>query len=159
MREHIAQVEPEPAQRSASEWLLWVLVAGVAGLIVAGVVVTLVVSRQPPHSYPAGTPTGTVQRYLALLQKGEVDRAYEMTSRWEPRSAYHAQFDGWGQVSHQVVLVRSTTGRRYSTVTVEISTFSAGPAGPSGDTAPTTFTLHRSGRRWQITGPEFIPSS
>lgn len=148
------------------------LIAGAAALIVAGVVVAVIASRQPAASYPADSPQGTVATYLRLLQDGQVDEAYAVTS-FEPaqypgpypgsypllapmsRDQFHQAFDGWSQVPHQVVLLRSSTAADRASVTVEIASFRPDLLG--GDLrSHVTFTLVRTAGTWRITGPSYL---
>lgn len=144
---------------------IWLLMAGVAVLLVAGVIVAVVASNQKAASYAPNSPEGTVQRYLTYLQNGEVDKAYDIgdlqygpTGERMSRADFHQQFDSWSQTSHRVTLVRSMRSGNEATVTVDISSFSAGPLGSSNQTQRTTFTLVRQGKGWRITGPNYLPS-
>ncbi|HEX6509278.1 MAG TPA: hypothetical protein VF221_16750 [Chloroflexota bacterium] len=155
--EHTIETPAAEQQRQATNRSLWILLIGVVVLLFAGIATAVVVSRGGPAVKPAGTPTGTIQRYMALLQNGEVDRAYAMTSRWEDRRIFHDEFDSWSQSSHRVTLVRSTVDGSNAAVTVDISSFSGGPFGAAEDTNRVTFPLMRHGKRWLVTGSDYLP--
>ena len=140
------------------------LIGAIGVLVVAGIVTTLIAARQPVARYPMNSPEGTVATYLRLLQNGQVDRAYGLVSLdteapMEPPMTlqrFHAQFDSWSQTSHRATLVRSSVSGSIASVTVDITTFSAGAFGASDQTSRVTFTLKRTGGNWRITGPRYL---
>lgn len=132
------------------------LVGGAIALLIAGVAVTLVVSRGPETTYPPDSPEGTVAGFLRLLEDGELDQAYALVSMQTDREQFRQQFGGWTERSHRVTLVRSSTDGDSATVVVDISTFSGGAFGASDRTSRHTFTLERRNGAWRITGPEYL---
>ena len=145
---------------------LLLLLAGAGGLLVIGVIVALLAARQPEATFSPGSPEGTVTTYLRLLQNGQVDEAYAMTSidmgppffEKMTRERFHQEFDVWGQSPHRVTLLRSTnTSGDKASVTVEISTFRPDLFPAADLTVQQTFTLsQREGGGWLITGPAYM---
>ena len=133
---------------TASVVILLVLVGGV----------TSYAARRGDTAYPAGSPEATLSAYLRLLQDGQVDRAYALVSpaMGVTPPDFHQQYDTWGQQSHRVTLVRSTVAGGSASVTVDITTFSAGPFGASDDTSRQTFTLAHGRGGWRVTGPVYL---
>ena len=144
--------------RSGPGRSLWVLIAGVGLLLAAGIAVAVLVSRHDTAvHYPPNSPQGTVQRYLGLLQSGQVDRAYDMINTDRSRSEYDTEYGNWGDRSHRVTLLSSQVTGNSATVKVDISTFDAGPFGSSSNSDRETFALSRQGHRWLINSPEYLP--
>ena len=144
---------------------LAILAGGLALLILIGVTVTVIASRQAEATFPADSAPGTVATYLRLLQDGQIDDAYALTafpdSREGPRSpatreGFHQQMDRWSQQPHRVLLVRSNTNGAQATVVVEVSTFIPDVFGASDRTIQQTFTLERRAGAWRITGPVYL---
>jgi hypothetical protein len=140
----------------------WPVLAGAVGaLILAGLVLALFALRRPAATYPAHSPQRAVQRYLALLQAGNVDRAYAMTrfppstAFGTPQSNFHQQWDNWSDSSHRVTLVRANRSGHTASVTVDVTGFSASEFGPTEYTNRMTFTLVRANSMWRITGPQY----
>lgn len=132
------------------------LVGGAVALLLAGVVVTLMVTRAPESVYPENSPEGTVATYLRLLEDGEVEQAYALVSMQLDREQFRQQFSYWSERSHRVTLVRSSMDGDSATVVVDVSTFSGGAFGASDRTSRHTFTLRRENGAWRITGPEYL---
>ena len=132
------------------------LVGGAIALLLAGVAVTLVVSRGPETTYPPDSPEGTVAGFLRLLEDGEVDQAYDLVAMEIDRDQFRRQFSDWSERSRRVTLVRSSIDGDSATVVVDISTFSGGAFGASEYTNRHTFTLERRNGAWRITGPEYL---
>jgi hypothetical protein len=135
------------------------LLVGAAGVLVAGVILTIVTSRQPAITFPAGSPEATVAAYLRLLQYGQVDDAYAMTAFDRPaitREDYHQRFDHWSEQPHQVTLLRTDTTGEEATVTVEISSFRPNLFGADDYTTQQSITLVRRQGNWLITGPDYL---
>jgi len=166
------------ANTRANRWTSYVslrpfqaLVAGVAVLLLAGVAVAVIVSRQPAATFPPDSPQAAVADYLRLLQNGQVDEAYALTA-FEPapipapygppylapttREGFHQAFDAWSQTPHQVVLLRSSVTGDRASVTVEIATFSPDVLGGGDRRSQQTFTLIRQDGAWRITGPSYL---
>lgn len=140
------------------------VVAGAVLLIVAGIIVAIVITHnQGTARYDPASPQGTVQRYLNLLQNGKTDQAYRLTHITDfaghvmTRAEFTQQFASWSQTSHQVTLDSTTVSGRDATVTVQISSFSGGPFGTSTDSTRVSITLSKTGGRWLITGPPYLP--
>jgi hypothetical protein len=136
-----------------------ILLAGAAGLLVAGVTVAVVTSHQPATTFPAGSPEAAVATYLRLLQNGQVDEAYAMTAFAQPtitREDYHQRFDYWSEQPHRVTLVRTSIAGDQAAVTVETSTFRPGLFGADDNTVQQTITLVRRQGNWLITGPDYL---
>lgn len=139
-----------------------ILIAGVAVLLLIGVVFALVASRRPETTFPPDSPEGTVATYLRLLQDGQVDEAYALTALEDARPMtledFHRQFDRWSQTPHRVTLLRSNAASERASVTVEISTFSSAPGlfETADRTSQQTFTLVRREGTWLITGPRYL---
>lgn len=150
-----AAVVQRPTHRARAS--LAVPAGVVLALILAGLAVGLVVSRGKAASYPPSSPEGVVQRYLGDLQDGKVDAAYELTDRSRTRSDFHMRLDNWGRQSHRVTLVSTGRHGTEATVTVDISTFSAGPPGASDSSQRVTFTLVRPGGAWRVSDPAYLP--
>jgi hypothetical protein len=148
---------PEATRVTSSRRSLWALTAVVGALLLAGIVVGIVAARGGTTSYAPSSPEGRVQRYLGLLQDGNVDQAYGMTDLGLTRSEFHSRFDGWSQQSHRVTLAHSYTHGTEAAVTVDVSTFSAGPFGSSDSSQRMTFTLTRNRTTWRIDGPTYLP--
>lgn len=150
---------PAPVEQKRTRVRLpWLLVLGALLLVVAGAAVA-VVTRSSQTQYSTSTPVGTVQRYLELLQEGKTAQAYQMTELDVSPSQYTNMMQGWSSSSHRVTLVSSHQHGDTATVTVAISTFSSDPTATGTNSTQASFTLNRSGHRWLITGPDFIPSA
>lgn len=153
-------------RRSPWGWAFLAVMGGAVLLLVAGIILAAVLSHnEQTVTYQLTSPEGTVQRYLNLLQSGKVDAAYRMTQITDygpggtmTRAMFDQQFAGWSQTSHQVTLLDPVTvSRGAASVPVQISSFSGGPLGASTDSNRVVFTLTKSGRRWLITGPPYLP--
>ena len=59
---------------------LLILLAGVGALLILGIAVAVLSTRQPETTFPAGSPESAVTTYLRLLQSGQVDNAFAMTA-------------------------------------------------------------------------------
>ncbi len=138
------------------ERFVLLLVGGTIALLLAGVVVTLLVTRAPETVYPEDSPEGTVATYLRLLEDGEVEQAYALVSMRIDREQFRQQFSYWSERAHRVTLVRSSMQGDSATVVVDISTFSGGAFGPSDQTRRQSFTLRRQNGSWRITSPEYL---
>ncbi len=139
--------------------------AGAAALLLLGIVVAIVASRQPEATFPNGSPEAAVAAYVRLLQDGQVDDAYAKTAFAAPagspdksmtRERFQQEFAQWGQRPHRVTLIRSSVNGDQANVVVEIATFTTSLMGASDQTQQQTFTLTRQGAAWLITGPEFL---
>jgi hypothetical protein len=143
-----------------------VLIGGVGALLLVGIIVLVIVTHQSETTYPPNSPQQTIATYLRLLQRGQVDEAYKLTSLTSPnedadpspmsRQDFHAEFDNWSQQSHRVTLLRTNTSGNQSSVTVEVSVFSGDAFGGSDETSRLTFTLVRRHGEWRITGPSSL---
>lgn len=158
MTTDVQAVEERPATSRPNRWPL-VLIGGLGVLVAIALAVAAVALRRPATTYPAGSPQRAVQRYLHLLQVGKVDAAYDMTDLtgypFVSRSDFHQQWDNWGRSSHRVTLVRTTREGTTASVTVDDSSFSAGPFGADEQSSRVTFTLARERGGWKITGPSY----
>ena len=144
-----------PAGTSRRSVLLPATVIG--ALLLAVFIAAFVARRNDATSYAPGSPAGRVQRYLGLLQAGKVDAAYAMTDFGLNRNEFHSRFDAWSQQSHRVTLVRSYTHADAASITVDVSTFSAGPFGSTDATQRMTITLVRDRGAWTINSPTYLP--
>jgi hypothetical protein len=154
---------------AAPRWSGWsaafvAVIAGAVLLTVAGIIVAIVVTHnQGTTRYAPDSPEGAVQRYLNLLQDGKTDQAYRLTQidgfdgGVMTRAEFNQQFASWSQTSHQVTLNSTTVSGGDATVTVQISSFSGGPFGTSTDSTRVSITLTKTGGRWLITGPPYLP--
>ncbi len=148
---------PEATDTTPPRRWLWPLVAVMAFLLIAAFVAATVLARTGEVTYPKNSPQSTVQRYVRLLQDGRVDEAYNLTDSWMERQEFHDSFDGWSNQSHTVTMAGASKHGDEAVVTVDISSFSAGPFNTSTDTNRTTFTLTRYGKVWLISGPDYLP--
>lgn len=135
--------------------------AGVAGVIILLVIVGIVLSyaaRRGDAAYPVGSPEATLSAYLRLLQDGQVDRAYALVdpATGSTLQEFHQQYDAWNQRSHRVALVRSTVAGRSASITIDVTTFSAGSFGASDYSSRQTFTLTHAPGGWRITAPAYL---
>lgn len=136
--------------------------AGIAVVLAAvSVLALLLVRGQSSVTYPPHSPQRAVSTYLNLLQAGKVDQAYRMTDL-DPGpggvmtlSEFHQQWDNWSTRSHRVTLVQTARTGNISSVTVEITSFSANGFGPSEETTRVTFTLALLHGSWWVTGPTY----
>ena len=143
---------------------LFMILAGAGVLLVIGVVVAVLSIRQPETAFAPGSPEGAVSTYLQLLQNGQVDQAYAMTSfemgppyyESMTREQFHQQFDAWSQAPHRVTLLRSSSSGSQASVTVEISTFQPDLFASADRTFQQTFTLTQRDVAWVITGPGYL---
>ena len=143
-----------------------VALGGASALLIVGMLISLVMARQPAATYAVDSPPGAVAAYLRLLEEGQVDRAYAMVSASAMTngpygsamtlSDYHRQFDNWSQRSHRATLVRSQVTATTASVVVDIATFSGGAFGGSDNTQRVTFTLVQAKGRWLISGPQYL---
>ncbi len=138
---------------------LVVVVGCAVALLVAGAIVALVTARQPESTFPAGTPEAVVADYLRLLQSGDLDGAFALTSmqsgsRPLPQESFQNQNQYWSQTPHRVTLISSKTNANQATVVVEIVTFQPDIFGTGDDSSRQTFLLARQDGEWRITSPE-----
>lgn len=148
---------PRPAARRPGR-SVWALVALVAGLLLAGALVAVLLARRDgAPTYPANSPEGTVQRFMASLQNGQLGKAYSLVLTSQDESQFDQEYSDWGTHSHQVSLVSSERRGDTASVTVDVSGFDAGPLGASNSSQRVTFLLTRSGRGWLITDPPYLP--
>jgi hypothetical protein len=96
-----------------------------------------------------------------LLQAGKVDHAYRMTDL-DPGpggvmtlSEFHQQWDNWSTRSHRVSMAQTVRTGGISSVTVDVTSFSANGFGPSEETTRVTFTLALRHGTWWVTGPTY----
>lgn len=135
----------------------WAVIGAIVVLLVVGVVVALRNSDSKGTVYPLSTPQGVVQRYLSDLQAGKVDAAYDLTVQFITRQEFHNRFDNWNSRSHRVDLAATHVDAETATVSVDISTFSAGPTGADSSTNRVTFSLVRHAKTWRISDPDYLP--
>jgi hypothetical protein len=150
------QVAPDTTPTSVSRRSLRLPAAVIGLLLLVGLVTGIVARRNGDTSYAPTSPAGRVQRYLGLLQDGRVDAAYAMTDFGLSRNEFHSRFDAWSQQSHRVTLVQSYVHGNAATITVDISSFSAGPLGSSDSTQRMTISLVRDRSTWTIDGPTYL---
>ena len=135
-----------------------VLLLGGAGLVLlAGLIVTLLVVREPEAAYAPNSPQSTVASFLRQLEQGEVDSAYALTTTATDRQSFQQQFGAWHSTSHRVALMQTTTNGNIASVTVRIRHFSAGAIGLPEESSEATFTLERQGGTWRISDWSGLP--
>jgi hypothetical protein len=137
---------------------LAIIVACASALVMAGLVVALIAVRQPESAFPSGTPEAAVADYLRLLQNGDLDGAFALTSmqigsRALDSQTFHNQNSRWSEAPHRVTLVSSKTNGNQATVAVDVATFEPDVLGGSDRTSRQTFALARRDDGWRITTP------
>lgn len=132
-----------------ASWAPWAMVA--CALILLGVVI--VAGNISAAIYPASTPVGTVQAYLVDLQHGRLKSAYDRTTRSLDFRMFRQMHAYRSHTPYTITLTGSTVRPKSATVTVELSTFSAGPYGGQTWSSRTSFTLVRVDGRWLICRP------
>ncbi|GEM_PF-888804 len=152
---------PRPSDR-----LLLYLLAGVAIVLLAGMVALLLVGGRKPAEFPEGSPEKVVQQYLLALESGRWDEAYgylsdsvksntlegkNLKQDYERRVVNH-------QSSTRIILERSETTGTDATVMVSISTFrSTGPLDTSEHSQRIDFRLRQESGQWKIRSPSYPP--
>lgn len=134
------------------------LIAGALAVLLVGVVVSIAASRQPESTYPPGSPEATIAEFVRLIEDGQLEEAYELTSiPGLTQEEFVERFSYQGDASSRVTLVRSDVDGDTATVVVDVSTFSPdGPLDSSDYTYRETYQLRREAGRWVITGPEYF---
>ena len=147
---------------SSSKWLL--IFAGIIGAL-ALIAVVLVLSTQGKNVtlLAAGTPQGTVQRYLIALENQDYQQAYTYLS---PNMPGTTSYNDWltqntnrpaGQTGWRATLGKTVQNGSYGTVDVMIETsYPGGMMSSSQSTLPVTFDLTETGNSWLITSPTYI---
>lgn len=163
-------MSPSPQPTTSGAWwalkspnaLVAVVVLATALLLVGGVVLAVVSSRQPEASFPAGSPQAAVAAYLRALQDGKLDDAYAMTAFAESEGApvtrerFFAAADQWNRQPHRAALLRATVDGDRASVVVEVASFSPDVFGSADRTVQQTFALERRGGDWKITAPLYL---
>ncbi len=145
---------------------LLIIFAAVIGLLaVVTLAVVLVTGNRQPQLLPAGTPEGTVQRYLLAIENGEYLTAYNYLY-FQPDNKIDT-FEMWRQSfnnpystrpAYKATLVRSSTSGDSATVDVSIDVFRGG-MGPFNNPVSSTviqFNLQRIDGAWKITNPTYV---
>lgn len=137
---------------------LAVVVAVAVALIISGAVLAVLTTRQPEASFTAGTPEATVADYLRLLQNGDLEGGFALTSmhfgsRGMSLETFRNQNQHWSQTQHRVTLISSKTAGNQATVVVEVATFQPDAFGGGDRTTRQTFSLTRQDNAWRITAP------
>jgi len=140
---------------------LAVVIAGTIALLVLGLIVAVIASRQPEASFPADSPQATVAAYLRYLQSGKVDDAFALTkfdNDGPPLTAsrFHQQMDRWNQTPHRVTLLKTDVQGDRATVVVEVASFSPDAFASTDHSSRQSFTLIWRDGAWVITGPQFL---
>ena len=96
--------------------------------------------------------------YLRLLQNGDVDGAFALTSmqvgsRPLDAQAFRNQNSHWSQSPHRVTLASSKTNGDQATVVVDVSMFEPDVLGGGDSTSRQTFMLVRRDGAWRISSP------
>ena len=140
-------------QSSSARWLAGIGI-GVAALAVASVLVTLLADSTVPM-LDAGTPEGTVQRYVLLIDDGDLDPAYALlhadlqadcTVRDFRSQARHGRD---ADMTLRLDSIREVTDG--TEVTVEVSSFSGSPPFDFSEKSYKAYFLVRDdGDGWRI---------
>jgi hypothetical protein len=139
-----------------------ILVIGaiVVAIVVVAVLVVVLASR-PPTTYPADSPEGTIQRYLAAVEAGEPEAAYAFFSRSVrtemPLDSYRR---AWADLAwereqdRRVVLEQVDLRDTRATVHLRVDVYSGGgPFGPNRYTYERSVGLVRESGEWRIDEP------
>lgn len=141
----------------ARAWLIGVATF-VAALVVAGVVVALVTTRDE-DLLPADSPEGTVQRYLLALQDRDYPLAYSYLSADTKRSCAlqdFRRFAGDGELRDARMTLEDTEIFDGSAiVTARVTVFYPEVFGPSEYSYDRTFDVTLEGGQWRLDWPDF----
>lgn len=138
-------------------WLIGVAVF-VATLVVAGVIVALVTSRED-HLLPADTPEGAVQRYLLALQDRDYRLAYGYLSD-ETKSTCDLEdflrYASEGELRGSQMTLEDT--QRFddsAIVRARVTVFAPDIFGPSEYSYDRTFNVRLEQGQWHLDWPDF----
>jgi hypothetical protein len=138
-------------------WLIGVAVF-VAALVVAGIVVALVTSRDA-GLLPADTPEGAVQRYLLALQDHDYREAYSYLSDDTKRACGVEDFRRFasdGELRESRMTLEDTEiFDGTAIVTARVTVFAPDIFGPSEYSYDRTFNVTLEGGQWRLDWPDF----
>lgn len=156
------QTEPSSLPASSNRSLL--LIAGaVVALAVVTILVVLLVGRDRTATYGADTPEGTVQRYLAAFESGDLEAAHGFFSARVTTGmdldAYRRNVDMYGEgygnprASSRVLFERTTGGADAVTVELTVEEFSGDGLNGSTYRSSREVRLVRESGAWRIDEP------
>ena len=142
----------------AKAWLIGVVVF-VGALVVAGLVVALVTSRDM-DMLPADSPEGTVQRYLLALEDASYDEAYGYLSASTRAVCSRTQFlryASYREVRDVSMTLEDT--RRFDSsavVVARVTVFDIEPTlQPQEYSYEQTFDLRLEAGQWRLVSPDY----
>ena len=139
-------------------WLIGVAVF-VGGLIVAGVIIAVVTTQGDVELLPAGTPEGSVQRYLLALQDHDYREAYGYLSASTTRTCDledFLRFASDGELRGSQMTLEDT--QRFddsAIVTARVTVFAPDVFGPSEYSYDRTFNVRREQGQWRLVWPDY----
>lgn len=137
--------------------------AGIAALVVAAVAVVLLAGDRRAEVFPADTPQGTFQRYLAAFEEGDVEAAYAfLSSRVQERVSfddYERQFDDYslgypdGGPVRQVLFNQATGGDDRTTLHLTIDELYGEGLSTSRNSYGIQVRMVREAGEWRVDEP------
>jgi hypothetical protein len=150
----------EPPPRSSMDRTILVIGGGVLALVVLAAAVVLLVGGREPVSYPADSPEGVLQRYLAAFEAGDLDEAHGYFSsavREEmDLEAFERTARDYGlypsQTSRRILFDRSEIEGDTARVHLTVEEFYGGGPFGAGETyrSPRVIALAREDGAWRI---------
>jgi hypothetical protein len=157
-------MQTEPSSVPASSNRSLILIAGaVVALAAVTILVVLLVGRDRTATYGADTPEGTVQRYLAAFEAGDLATAHGFFSSRVTAGmdldAYRRNVDLQGQsyanprASRRVLFERTTGSGDVVTVSLTVEEFSGDGLNGSTYRSSRDIRLVRQNGAWRIDEP------
>lgn len=159
MRRMTTNAPVAPASENRS---LLLIAAGVVALIIITVAVVVLTGNERAQEYPADSPEGTLQRYLAAYADGDVEGAYAyFSTRVQERmdlDAYQRSIDSYGDMemadaSRRVIFDRRTGGDERVQLHLTVEEFYGDGLDGSTYRSPRQVRLVREGGEWRIDEP------
>ena len=152
--EPVEQSERATAANAISRPLL-LIGAAIVALLVLSVVVVLVAGRDSAAEFPADSPEGVLQRYLAAVDDGDYDAAYEYFSERVKEEMSVEDFRRgmgvFGSQPGQRVLFRGSSGDADRVrLELDVEYFYDDAFGGSSFRQPREVNMIREGGEWRI---------
>ena len=130
------------------------LVAAVAvGLVVITLLIAALAGRQPPASFPEGSPEARVQAYMVALERGDTAASYAMMSeafRREVTAVEFADRDAWFPEDAEIVVRNREEQGDRAFLTLVVRTGGRGLFGGEAYEYEERVTLIREAGEWRF---------
>jgi len=126
------------------------LLGGASLVLLMGLLITLVVVRQPETAYAPNSPQAAAASFLRLLEQSHIDAAYVLTTKALDGQSFHRQFVAWHSTTHRVSLVQTAIHGDMAAVDLTIRRFAGGAVGLPEQSYQATLTLERVAGTWRV---------